>query len=353
MKNNEYIKKQNKKTCMLSNKIHINIIANIREKKYSNSSSEMNAEFLALNEFELITETYREFGFETTAYIGENEFIKHQIQESSKSKINIVVNYAQTGHFIGRKSLIPAFCQLNDIIFCGSNPYVVSLTRHKFHSDILVKKLGIRTAHSYYYSNSYGWLNNQKPVDNEYVIAKLNYEASSIGLTNENIFHYSDRYDSFIHALSIKYNQPVVVQKFIEGAEVECPQIRECRSILLPPIEIKINNNEMGTRILTFDLRNTNKYTYLEFRKENNNLVKQIQRYTSQIIDFLEMTGYCRIDYRVDKQNNCFVTDIATNPGIAEATSFFTSFSSIGLDYKDFLLFKITNTLNRNGLLKN
>lgn len=104
-----------------------------------------------------------------------------------------MINSAQTGTYIGRKSLIPAFCEHFKIMYTGSNPYVVSLCRDKFHSNAILNNYLQNPMPTYIYSYAYGWIDNKSPQEWEKIIVKLNGESASIGLTKENVFiYYSD-----------------------------------------------------------------------------------------------------------------------------------------------------------------
>ncbi len=57
--------------------------------------------------------------------------------------------------------------------------------------------------------------------------------------------------------------------------------------------------------------------------------------------------GFGRVDYRIDYNNNIYVTDIATNPHITKGMSFYYAFSENGLNYTQML-----ETLISLGLIK-
>jgi D-alanine-D-alanine ligase len=293
----------NNKLLEIKENVHIIIIANIRESEDGNTSQELKAEFLSPSEFKLITETYSNMGFEITTYTSELDFIAHHLSDIDSEKTNIVVNYAQSGTTIGRQSLMPAFCQLRGIFHCESNPYSTSLSRHKFHSELIISSLGVPCTKSYFYHYEGGWINNQKPKENEHVIAKLNYEASSIGLTEKNVFHYTDTSDELLHSISKSYNQPLIVQEFIKGIEVECPIIKGKDCITLSPIEITIDGQKMEDRILTEELRHSTEYTYKEFESDSKGLVDDLQNCAKNVLNILDLHGYCRVDYRINKDN--------------------------------------------------
>ena len=137
--------------------IKIFLVSNIREKtdNFSDySGTSVVSEYLSLNQQELIVESLRNSGFETVCFIDEMDFIKNYITNNyyrNDSKYPIVINTAQKGTAIGRKSLIPAFCDLYGLCHTNSNPYVVSLARNKYHCNCILKSNGLPTTNDYLY----------------------------------------------------------------------------------------------------------------------------------------------------------------------------------------------------------
>ena len=326
-------------------KIDIFFIANIKNKtqNYSDySDSSVDAEFLSEENYNRIVNSLKNQGFCVKCYYDEEDFItdcaKHDYFKTSAKQI-VVINSAQKGTLIGRKSLIPSFCDLFNFWYAGSNPYICSLARDKFKSSCLLENLGISCAKSYLYNNKTGWLLGQKPPCGSKVIAKLNYEASSISLTEENCFIYKSEKDDFIYSLAQKYKQSIIVQEFIDGYEIEFPFIKTNQSLATLPVSVAYNTDgKMGTDFLTYELRKNREYHFYDYRQINNEISSLLLECSKKVIDSLNLDGLCRIDFRITDNNEYYVTDIATNPGYTEITSVRFAFSTLGFDYNQLLL---------------
>lgn len=336
--------------------IKIFLVSNIREKTdnfvdYSGTS--VISEYLSLTQQELIVESLRNSGFETVCFIDEMDFIKSYITNNyyrEDSKYPIVINTAQKGTAIGRKSLIPAFCDLYGLCHTNSNPYVVSLARNKYHCSCLLKSTGLPATNDYLYLPNKGWLLDKHPNEGEKVIAKLNYETSSIGLTSDNIFIYDYTKDSFINDLATQFNQPVVVESFIEGFEVEVPVIIGNETEVVLPVGIAVNNKKnLGSQILDYNIRRDLKFGFYNFEKTEPELSKKLEECTKQVVQLLGITGFGRVDYRIDYNKNIYVTDIATNPHITKGMSFYYAFTENDLNYTQMLETLIALSLIRKG----
>lgn len=335
--------------------LKIFLVSNIREKTdnfadYDGTS--VISEYLSLNQQELIVESLRSNGFETACFIDEMDFIKSFITNSyyqEKSKYPVVINTAQKGTAIGRKSLIPAFCDLYGLCHTNSNPYVVSLARNKYHCSCILKSNGLPTANNYLYFPNKGWLLEKRPNEGEKVIVKLNYETSSIGLTSDNIFVYDYTKDLFIESIARQFNQPVVVESFIIGFEVEVPVLVGNETEIVLPVGITIDNQkDLGNQILDYGIRRDLKFGFYNFEKEEPEISKQLEKCVKQVVQLLDITGFGRIDFRIDYNKNIYVTDIATNPHITKGMSFNYAFSENGLNYAQMLETLISLSLIKN-----
>lgn len=157
------------------------------------SEDSITSEYLTLRQYNKILKSYRDEGFDVISYFDENQFIddvnSNRISNNIDRKL-MVMNSAQKGTKVGRKSLIPAFCDLHNIYYSNSNAYVVSLCRDKFISGCLLENWGLPVPKSWLYRPSEGWLLSKRPMFGQKVIVKLNYETSSIGLDNNATPHY-------------------------------------------------------------------------------------------------------------------------------------------------------------------
>ena len=331
------------------------LVANVREKttgfKDYNGTSVI-SEFLTLSQYELIIETIRNIGFEVTSYFDENDFIKDCISNNyfqRTGKQVIVINTAQKGTAVGRKSLIPAFCDLNGLWHTNSNAYIVSLTRNKYHCDSILKANGFPVTEEYWYFPDTGWFLGRFPSLGEKVIAKLNGETSSIGLTDDNIFNYDKTKDAFIQKLASTYNQPVIVQSFIQGYEVEVPIIidgNDCEIVL--PVGISVENNIcLNETILNYETRKNLKFDFYNFETFNKCISAKLEQCSKDTVKLLGIEGVGRVDFRIDMNGNYYITDIAANPHLTKGISFNYAFEANNMEYQDMLETLIALTISR------
>lgn len=323
------------------NELLIVLVANVdgKTKEYDDyENTSVLSEYYTLDEFETISKTYKKLGYEVICYFSEKEFMHAIINgKIENNKKILVINSAQSGTYVGRKSLIPSFCDYYKIMHTGSNAYVVSLCRNKFHTSKIIDTYVDYNLNTYLFDVQQKWLSNNKPQIGECLIIKLNSESASIGLTKDNIIYYNgEESDNYIANLSKKYNQSIVVQPFVSGYEVELPIILSSQNTFLLPVGISIKENYfIGDNILDYASRFEHSYGFYDFCEYNKKLASQLQQNSIQTANVLGLEGFCRIDYRINCHNEYYVTDIATNPHITKDSSFAYAFDKLGYSYED------------------
>jgi D-alanine-D-alanine ligase len=324
----------------LAQNTNIIIVANVKEitKNYSDYSiSPVLTEYLSIVELEDIKRATESIGFSTSIYYDESDFIRDVSTNAytTSKKFSIVMNTAQKGKKVGRKSLIPAFCDLHELMYMNSNPYVVSLCRNKYHSSSLLNTHKIPSPESWMYHRSSGWTFEKKPPNGKKIIIKLNNESASIGLDENNIITYSKKTEPIIHEISCTYDQEVIVQEFIEGYEVEVPFFNIDSTIPLEPVGISLFQQKfLGNGILSYDIRGKEKYDFYNFAEANSICSQELKKTTIEVAKLLGISGFGRIDYRINLEGRYFVTDIATSPHIVEHSSFYYRFKELGYSYE-------------------
>lgn len=317
--------------------------------KQDYSQHSIAAEFYCMEDVIQMRKGFEVLGIETVTYYEENDFIEDYLANGvSQNKTLVVVHFSPNGLYAGRHSLITAFCEKNKIIHTTDIPYLCSFLHDKFGWYKLLKD-DFRIPTSFWYDGNLGWLYGQ-PKENTKIICKLNNEASSIGLGDKNVFDYHPKYDEFIGQLSKDYGQRVIVQEFVSGIEVEVPVLsnRE-KCIALDPVWLKDEKNEnMSNRVLNFTIRNSADYKRINFSTIDKNMAEQMKNTSTLLAQKLGLFGIGRIDFRIDENQNYYLTDISTFPHINYTSSVVHSFGYLGFDqYHYTLAFLVGVSLGR------
>ena len=332
------------------------VVGNTKEntKEFSDftTGTSVVSEYYALDRFRKIVMTFQEAGYEVLSYYDEMDFIHdyltHRIRNNYYKKM-IVFNFAQKGTVHGRKTLVPLFCEMNNIVHTNSDPFITSFVREKYFWYKLLKGL-VPVCDTWIFDSKLGWFDGFPPK-NELVIAKLENQCSSMGIDDNSVFHYSKNKDEYLYSLAKTYNSRIVVQKFVEGYEVEVPFICTDKEFLcLKPQGICINDNiNIGLSYLDYTARGNHLFSFYNFDEEFPDITPAIFSAVEKIARIINIQGMGRIDFRLDKQMNFYVTDINSNPHLIDVASPCEALRKIGLtDYSDLLHLIIGITLSRH-----
>lgn len=250
----------------------------------------------------------------------------------------VVYNAAQNGTGPGRKSLIPAFCNLHGIPTTGSDAYVVSLCRHKFHLNRILHSCGFSIAKTWWYLGHNRWSGDERPVEGTNVILKLTYESASIGLDEASVGKWGTVMELKAQDLVLRFSQPVVVQEFISGTEVECPIMVTEDAAWCDVVGITVNGkSDLDGVFLTYDMVYNDGYGFSNRQgtpETDSALCDTVVR-VSETIGF---RGIARVDFRIRDDGRAFITDIATNPHLVSHSSVSFSLRQIDAEIKPFSL---------------
>lgn len=306
------------------------------------------SEFFSKAEFASISSAIIElFGYVRIFY-SEIEFIHYTLNNVGKLSLEktIVFNFSRDGIREGKKSLIPAFCDLIGLKYTSSNAFVISLLRNKYVYTQFCKSVGIpvpfTTCSNLLEEIDYNYLQGKN------VIVKNIFESASIGLGLKNIIPVSN-YENLKMQLRFCLNKMetnnVLIQEYIEGAECEVFVIRIGKSFFsFEPIMIKIN----GSPIITSEISNEYDYVFAPLVTQfSQSLCDSIKMTTQKAAQLLNIKNYARFDYRIDENNNYFLIDIAGTPYLTRHSSIEYLFTHcLNLKYSDVFLLIATLTMN-------
>jgi D-alanine-D-alanine ligase len=143
---------------------------------------------------------------------------------------DIVFNIAEGLYGANREAHVPAICEFFDVPYSGSDPFTLSLCLHKAKTKDFLTAHGIPTA-PYTLIESRGaleaLLRNENPrlplpASRFPLFVKPVQEGSSKGITERNFVRTVDELDAATQHLLEEYNQPVIVEAFLPGAEFTC-----------------------------------------------------------------------------------------------------------------------------------
>lgn len=323
----------------LKNDIAIIVVANVNANNDYHAHS-LKTEFFAENEYEEIITGFRENGFYVVLQRNEMDFFRWYLNDGIKEigkKYIAVYNAASGGNGPGKKSLIPAFCNLNKIPITSSNPYVVGLCRHKYHINCLLQNHGLPVPKSSYFSKDFSWLLDKRPEIGNKIIAKPTYESASIGVDDSSVFNYSKESDKILYNLSETFNQPTIVQEFVSGYEIEVPIIvKKGIPYAVNVIGLGLDNVKLlNDRILTYDIVYKDNYSFYDFNEFGESFNQTLLTAAKSVAQIIGIEGFGRVDFRITHEQDYYVMDVSTYPHIIHHSSFWYMLDRLNFQYHD------------------
>lgn len=298
-----------------------------------------NSEFFSAEELGEIASSLFKIGCYVSIFYTELDFIRFVLKNNSRLDYEnlLILNLSRDGSLEGKKSLVPAFCDMMGIKYSGSNPFVVSLCRNKFIWSSVLKNHGINVPDFFAIKNNIkiGKCNIGK---DKKVIIKNIFESASIGLDDKSVISNLIIDDNF---LENKNN--ILIQNYVEGREIEVPFFKIGKEFIISnPVCIDFIGGEEFLTSMSSDA-----YNYGFSLLDDISLSKRIKEETKHIAQILDLSVYGRIDYRINKDNNFLVIDIATMPYTIKHSSFAYWFERENINYSDLYKILLLSTENK------
>lgn len=317
------------------------IIANVSDTVQSKEDYIHHAdfsEFFTKAEFASISSAIANiFGYVRIFY-SELEFIKYIVNNKNNfdDERILVYNFARDGVKEGKKSLIPAFCDLFGINYIGSNPFVISLLRNKYIYTKFLENENVPVPKTFRYNESIDQ-DLSKLESLKSIIIKNTFESASIGMDENNVIKAHPQFTLLeqikSHCSKIE-SSDLLIQEFVDGMECEVFVVEYLKKYYaFPPVKININNSN----IITYSISNVYDYTFSPLANDMcEDICQKIMFSAEKAANALNISDYARFDFRVTSNGNFYLIDIAGSPYLTRHSSVEFLFTQIlQLEYSD------------------
>lgn len=155
------------------------------------------------------------------------------------------------------------------------------------------------------------------------LIVKPVYEHGSIGVSQDSIVTDEQSLRKQVSKMLEKYNQPVLIEEFITGRELNISMIGDT---ILPITEMKFGKGfENKWNILTFSCKFLDRsWEFIEtnamYPTEIEGIdLKNLQRLAKIVYKKMGCQDYVRLDIRLTREGEAFVIDLNSNPSLENA----------------------------------
>jgi D-alanine-D-alanine ligase len=247
-----------------------------------------------------------------------NIVIDELINEAPDVVFNLVESFCGSGAM----AIVPVqLLEVLGIPFTGNHIFSHLVSADKNIAKHILQDKGIPTPKSCFLDGA------------EYII-KAKTEHASLALDDNCIKTFSSEEEMKLTLSQKKKETGLewIAEQYIEGREFNCAILGK---EILPPAEIRFEDDFIGHKILTYEAKwNDKSDSYRQSLRHfdiEQDIVKRLKNITETCRKKLNLKGYARVDFRMDKFGNLFVIDINTNPCISPNSGFVAMANQIGI----------------------
>lgn len=220
--------------------------------------------------------------------------------------------------------------ELFNVKFVGCKTLSSSIGMDKVISKVIFDSLNINQVPYLVINEEYSISDIIKKLQFPVIVKPAN-GGSSIGISK------ADNKKELIKAIkeAKKYDDKVIIEKFIIARELECAVLENKKDIICSnPGEIKSANE-----FYDYDAKYVNETSYTTIPNDlKEDVVNKIKDYSKKIFKTLNCSGYARIDFFYDEENEkIYINEINTIPGFTSISMYPKLIESIGITYTDLI----------------
>ncbi|MGQ9636808.1 MAG: D-alanine--D-alanine ligase family protein [Thermodesulfobacteriota bacterium] len=331
--------------------LKVAILYNLLERLEREEEKDILAEQAVLEEIGAVEESLLELGYQPLLLPIRNE-IESILQRLIEIRPDVVFNLCDCVY--GKAMLemaIPALLDLLRIPYTGSPPLTLGLCLDKGKVKDFLTSHGILTP-------------KYKIVDSSLtpirgflfpLIVKPLREDGSLGISKESVVYDNEGLNRQIQFVLNKYQQPALVEEYIEGRELNVALIELNGEVKVLAIsEIDYSEFPEGIpKICGYEAKWI--ADSIEFQKSKPIcpapldwvLEKRVEYLATKVFKLFDCRDYARVDMRVDPEGKIYVLEVNPNPDISPQSGMARAIHSRGMTYTDFIKIIIDNAYQR------
>ncbi|MDA8362569.1 MAG: ATP-grasp domain-containing protein [Gammaproteobacteria bacterium] len=176
------------------------------------------------------------------------------------------------------------------------------------------------------------------------VIVKALTEEGSVGIAQASYVETERQLQERVQLIHERIRDDAIAEQYIDGREIYVTVLGNVQLQVLPARELLFHNAAEGTpRMATYRVKWDNKYRErrgidYDFASDlAPEMVGRISWLCKRIYRALGMSGYARIDLRLNTTGQFYVLEANPNPGIARDEDSTLSALRAGMNYEDFI----------------
>lgn len=273
----------------------------------------------------------KKFGHQVKAFEGDKDIIRKleefmpRVLKGELPGLAFNLSYGIQGQ--ARYTHVPGILEMVGIPYVGSNPLAHSLALDKVVAKMIFRQQGLPTP-DFAVLDAPGF----KAPDLKYpLIVKPKNEAVSMGIE---IVHNEKELRKAAQSIFDDFQQPVLVEQYIEGREINIGLLGNNPPMAFPPCEIVFGKS--GPPIYTIKDKKGESGREIQWlcpAPIGEELTRKAQDIALRAFSALGCYDCARVDMRLDSQGNFYILEINSLPSLGEHGSYTIAAKEIGLDF--------------------
>lgn len=284
--------------------------------------------------------------------IGVEYPMRNLVRRLEQSQVDAIFNLCEG---VSDNSLleisVAGLYELLGLPYTGNDPIALGLCLNKAKTKALLSYMNIPTPKHVILDADMAEWKDQIPFP---VIVKPSREDASIGISSESVVRDVEALRARVQFIVQKYEQPAIVEQFIEGREFNVTVIGNDPPVVFPLSEIDFSG-------LPGDLPHIVSYEakWVEKSAEYKGTVprcpaplepdqfRKLERLAQKAYKILGCRDYARLDVRMGADGKFYVLEVNPNPDVSDDAGLIRSVKAYGWTYDQFVLRVIGFALDR------
>jgi len=241
---------------------------------------------------------------------------------------------------------VVSYLELLKVAYTGCNPRGILLAADKTVAKKILSYHRIRTPRFAVFARGRRF---RPPKRLEFpMFVKSDVEHASLGISQASIVRSPDALAKRVEYVHQTVGSNAIVEEYVEGREMTVGVLGNTRLTVLPAWELLFENLPKGsapiaTSRVKWDDAYQKKLGVRNARAElSEGLEKRIERKAKRVYRALGLSGYARLDLRIDAEDRVWVLEANPNPDLTPGADLPESAHAAGLEYPN-LLQRIVN----------
>jgi D-alanine-D-alanine ligase len=291
-----------------------------------------NREKIGLKTISRISEALRAGKHQVKAIEGDKDLIERlekfmpKVLKAERPGLVFNLSYGIQGQ--ARYTHVPSILEMVGVPYVGSGPLAHGLALDKVVAKMIFRQHDLPTPD---FTVLNRW-DSQGEIDLPYpLIVKPKTEAVSFGVT---IVNNEKELEEAAGRIFEAFQQPVIVERFVEGREINVGLIGNNPAETFPPVELVFG--EHGPAIYTYEDKTRQSGREIGFKcpaPVSDEMTEKAQNLARQAFEALGCYDCARVDMRIDEKGDLYILEVNSLPSLGEHGSYTIGAEHVGLDF--------------------